>query len=198
MTTIWSSCCALDALIAIFLSVPSRNGSCCNRTALCPLFRDVNCIECEVYYVKLLTVIHEVYKRLTKICASYIFYFCMEMAHRCTTVIHPYVDGAHWHLAPQLFINLNHSLTPNLLHCSSCCLLWAFISGSCLNTSLCTALSPLGPRPPLGNDPDRTRENIPECFRVRKDRDNDLVKHQRVPLATEAHKWKEVAPITYW
>ena len=48
MTTPLSSCCALDALIATFLSVPSRNGSCCNRTALCPLFRDVNCVECEV------------------------------------------------------------------------------------------------------------------------------------------------------
>lgn len=74
MTTIWSSCCALDALIAIFLSVPSRDGSCCNRTALCPVFRDVNCIECEVYYVKLLTVIHKIYKRLTKIRGLYIFY----------------------------------------------------------------------------------------------------------------------------
>lgn len=50
--------------------------------ALCPLFRDVNCIECEVYYVKLLTVIYEVYKRLTKICGSYILYLYMEMAHR--------------------------------------------------------------------------------------------------------------------
>lgn len=84
MTTIWSSCYALHALIAIFLSVPLRNGSCCNRIALCPLFRDVNCIECEVYKVKLLTVIHEVYKRL-----KYVFYTVfMEMAHRYTTVLH--------------------------------------------------------------------------------------------------------------
>lgn len=74
MTTPLSSCCALDALIAMFLSVPSKNGSCCNRTALCRLFRDVNCIECEVYYVKLLTVVHEVNKRLTKICGLYILY----------------------------------------------------------------------------------------------------------------------------
>lgn len=74
MTTPLSSCCALDAVITIFLSVPSRNRSCCNRTALCTLFRDVNCVECEVYYVKLLTVIHEVNKRLTKICGLYILY----------------------------------------------------------------------------------------------------------------------------
>lgn len=147
MTTIWSSCCALAALIAIFPSVPSRNGSCWNSTALCPLFRDVNCIECEVHYVKLLTVIHEVYKRLTKTHCLYILCGDGSQIHHS----HPHADGAHQHLAPQLFINLNHSLTPNLLHCSSCCLLWAFLSGSCLN-SLCTALSPLGPRPPLEND----------------------------------------------
>ena len=74
MTTPLSSGCALNALIAMFLSAPSRNGSCCNRTALCPLFRDVNCVEYEVYYVKLLTVIHQVNKRLTKICGLYILY----------------------------------------------------------------------------------------------------------------------------
>lgn len=62
MTTSMSSSHTLDTLIAKFLSVPSRNGNCCSRTALCPLFRDANCVECEVYYVKLLTVIHEVNK----------------------------------------------------------------------------------------------------------------------------------------
>lgn len=113
MTAPLSSFCALDALIAIFLSVPSRYGSCCNRTALCPLFRDVNCVECEVYYVKLLTVIREVNKRLTKICGLYILYGGgSDKRHS-----HSYVDGAHQHLAPQLFSHLNHSLTPNLLSC---------------------------------------------------------------------------------
>lgn len=62
MTMSMSSGHTLDTLIAKFLSVPSRNGICCSRTALCPLFRDANSVECEVYYVKLLTVIHEVNK----------------------------------------------------------------------------------------------------------------------------------------
>lgn len=139
------------------------NGSCCNRT-LCPLFRDVNCVECEVYYVKLLTVIHEVNKRLTKICGLYIL-------HRHTAVVHLLVEllnvCLHSCLATELLPNSQPA--PLLLLLPPVCFsAWLLLERQpllCLNpTSPKVSLRELSHVAPLGS-----REIIPECSRRRKD-----------------------------